>query len=112
MKDFRMDRNTKEHYTSFEEVGVAWGCRPVVKKTSDAKKLKSQQEKFVSKHKCRACGQPMTYIKGTSVMSCKNVSCKGVRQKRTDQDGNEVVTYLPSYDLLDELGAQIADVIF
>lgn len=112
MSNFRMGSNTREHYTSFTDMAAAWGCKPVVKKTSDAEKLKGQQEKFVNKHKCKACGQPMTYVSGTSVMSCQNPSCKGIKHVREDKDGNEIVTYLPSYDLLDSLGSEIASNIF
>ena len=112
MRDFRMGRNTTEHYSSFEEVARAFGCRPVKKKTDDEKKLAKQQEKFVNSHRCRTCRNPMNWVEGTSVMSCKNPTCKGIKQVRTDKDGNEVVTYLPSYDLLDEVGTDIANNIF
>lgn len=112
MKSFRMGRNTTEHYTSFEDAAKAWGCRPVNKKNKDEKKLAEQQEKFCGKHKCKACGQPMTFVGNTSVMSCQNPTCKGIKHIRTDKDGNEIITYLPSYDLLDETGTEIANVIF
>ena len=45
----------------------------------------------------------MEFINNTSTMACKNPKCKGIKQVRLDKEGNEVVTYLPSYDLLDEL---------
>ena len=112
MKSFRMDRNTTEHYTSFQELGKAFGCRPVNKQTKDVKKLEKQREVFCGKHRCKACGQPMTWVEGTSTMVCSNDKCKGVKHTRTDADGNEIVTYLPSYDLLDELGTDIAYNIF
>ena len=112
MRDFRLGNNTTEHYSSFEELAAAWGVKPVSKVTKDMKKLQEQQEKFRGKHKCKACGEPMEFIQGTSTMACKNPKCKGIKQVRLDKEGNEIVTYLPSYDLLDELGAEIGNNIF
>ena len=112
MRAMRLGNNTTEHYTSFEELAAAWGCKPVSKVTKDMKKLKDQQEKFRGKHKCKACGEPMEFINNTSTMACKNPKCKGIKQVRLDKEGNEIVTYLPSYDLLDELGAEIGNNIF
>ena len=51
MSKFRMDRNTTEHYTSFEDLAKAYGCKPVTKQTSDKNKLKKQQENFCDKNK-------------------------------------------------------------
>ena len=112
MKVIRLGNNTTEYYSSFEELGKAWGCKPVSKVTKDMKKLKDQQEKFRGKHKCKACGEPMEFINNTSTMACKNPRCKGIKNVRIDKEGNEIVTYLPSYDLLDELGAEIGNAIF
>lgn len=112
MKEYRLSKDTTEHYTSLEALREAWGCKPITKRTSDEKKLQSQREVFCGKHKCKACGQPMVWMNGTSVMSCKNPGCKGIKNVRTDADGNEIVTYLPSYDLLDSVGADIAYNIF
>ena len=112
MKEFRLGNNTTAHYSSFEDMAVAWGVKPVSKVTKDMKKLQEQQEKFRGKHKCKACGEPMDFIQGTSAMACKNPKCKGIKQVRTDKEGNEIVTYLPSYDLLDSLGSEIASNIF
>ena len=112
MKVKRLGNNITEHYSSFEELAAAWGCKPVSKVTKDMKKLKEQQEKFRGKHKCKACGEPMEIINSTSVMACKNPKCKGIEQVRTDKEGNKIVTYLPSYDLLDELGMEIGNNIF
>ena len=78
MSNYRMSKGTTEHFTSLEEMRTAWGMKPVTKKTSDKKKLKEQQERFLSKHKCKACGTPMTYIHG-NVMACKNPECKGMK---------------------------------
>lgn len=54
MSNYRMSKGTTEHFTSLEEMRTAWGMKPVTKKTSDKKKLKEQQERFLSKHKCKA----------------------------------------------------------
>lgn len=112
MKEFRLGKNTKEHYTSIEEMAKAWGCKPITKKTKDEKKLKEQQEKFCARHKCRACGQPMTWV-GGSMMTCKNENCKGIKIEEKDAEGNIIRTeYLVPYDLLDEKGTEIAANIF
>jgi len=111
MKAFRMGRNTIEHYSSFEEMGKAWGCKPVTKKTKDEEKLKKQRENFCARHRCEACGEPMQWITG-SVMACVNEKCKGKKVERTDSEGNKIVSYITSYDLLDDLGSEIANNIF
>ena len=112
MKEIRLGGGFKEHYSSFEEMAKAYGHKPVIKKTKDANKLASQQEKFCARHKCKACGNPMMFIGNTNVMVCSNEKCKGLKQTRTDKEGNEVVTYTTSYDILDELGAEIGNNIF
>lgn len=112
MTNFRLGRNTTEHYTSFEEAAKAWGCKPANKKNKDMKKLQEQQEKFCAKHKCKACGQPMVFVGNSNTMVCSNEKCKGIKNVRTDKEGNEIVTYTPSYDLLDDTGSEIANVIF
>ncbi len=112
MRDFRLGRNETAHYSSFIEVAKAFGCRPVIKKTNDEKKLAKQKEVFCGKHRCRSCGEPMSWVDGTSTMVCSNEKCRGIKQTRTDVDGNEIVAYLPSYDLLDDLGTEIANNIF
>lgn len=112
MSNYRLGRNTTEHYTSFEELRAAFGCKPITKRTSDEKKLEGQRIAFNGKHRCKSCNQPMVWIGGTSVMSCKNPDCKGIKSVRTDIDGNEIVTYYPSYDLLDSVGADIASNLF
>ena len=112
MSNFRMGRNTTEHYNSFEEAAKSWGCKPVVKRTNDETKLNKQRWAFAGRHLCKACKQPMTYVEGTSTMVCDNEKCKGIKQVRTDADGNEIVTYIPSYDLLDSIGTEIAGNLF
>ena len=112
MKEFRLGNNTTDHYSSFEELAAAFGLKPVSKVTKDMKKLQEQQTKFRERHRCKACSEPMEFIQGTSAMACKNPKCKGLKQVRTDKEGNEIVTYLPSYDLLDSLGSEIGNNIF
>lgn len=111
MSYYRMSKGTTEHYTSLEDLRAAFGMEPFLKKTKDASKLVKQQENFGNKHKCKACGQPMTYMNG-NVMTCTNPNCKGIEVKREDADGNVIVSYITSYDLLDDLGADIAKNIF
>lgn len=112
MREFRLGRNTTEHYSSLAEMRVAWGMKPISKKTSDEKKLSKQQKTFCDKHKCRACGKPMMFINGSNTMVCSNENCKGIKETRTDKEGKEIVTYALSYDLLDNLGSEIANNIF
>ena len=95
-------------YSSFEELAEAFNLKPVQRVTKDKEKLNAQRERFLGKHKCKACGEYLTYVAGTSVMSCTNPKCKGIKNETTDQDGNVSVYYTPSYDLLDEVGTSIA----
>lgn len=112
MNNYRLGGGFTEHYSSFEELAKAYGIPPVKKKTSDKDKLKKQQEKFCERHKCRGCGQPMEFLHGSNTMICKNPSCKGIKIERLDAEGNTFVSYLPSYDILDSKGADIANNIF
>ena len=41
MKKFRLSKGVTEHYTSLEEMGKAYGCKPVIKQTKDKEKLKT-----------------------------------------------------------------------
>lgn len=111
MKNYRMSKDTTEHYTDLASLRAAWGMDPVTKKTKDENKLHKQQENFANNHKCKACGMPMSYIFG-NVMTCVNPKCQGIEVKRIDKDGNEVVSYHTSYDILDDIGAEIANNIF
>lgn len=110
-KGMRLSKNTTAHYSSFEELRAALGKPPVSKQTSDKKKLKKQRENFCNRHICKACGEPMTYI-GGNVMTCTNDKCRGIKYEREDHEGNKVVRYFTSYDLLDDLGGEIASNIF
>jgi hypothetical protein len=112
MKEYRMGKNTKECYFSFEEMRKAWGFDPISKKTKNEKKLKQQQENFIKKHKCKACGEPMTFINSSNAMACTNEKCRGIKVVKKDKEGNEIVIYEPSFDILDDTGAVIAQNIF
>ena len=110
MRDFRMGRNTTEHYNSFTDLAKSWGCRPIVKKTKDADKLKGQQEKFLNSNRCKACGNPMTFIADSNIMCCTSEACKGIKHQSTNEETGETkVWYTPSYKVLDEKGAIIAN---
>ena len=111
MKEIRLGGGFKEHYSSFEEMAKAYGHKPVIKKTKDANKLASQQEKFCARHKCKACGNSMSWVGGNQ-MACTNEKCKGIKVEREDKEGNKIISYVVSYELLDELGAEIANNIF
>ena len=54
MSNYRMSKGTTEHFTSLEEMRTAWGMKPVTKKTSDKKKLKEQQERYIYQVNCQA----------------------------------------------------------
>lgn len=111
MREFRKANGVTEHYTSLEELRANWGLKPIIKKTKDAERLQKQRENFCNRHRCKACGQPMSYIGGTA-MTCTNEKCRGIKEERTDKDGNVIVTYSVSYSLLDDKGAEIAGNIF
>ena len=111
MRNYRMSKDTTERYSSLEDLRNAWGMTPVTKKTKDLTKLEKQKEAFVNKHKCKACGQPMTYIHG-NIMACTNSDCKGIEIKREDKEGNILISYINSFDLLEDKGAEIANNIF
>lgn len=108
MSNYRLGKDVTDHFNSFEEVAKMFGCKPVSRKTTNEKKLLNQQERFYKKHKCKACGQYMTFIPNTNVMTCTNPDCKGIKNIFTDKEGNEKITYNVSFDELDEKGADIA----
>lgn len=111
MKEFRKSKGVTEHYTSLEELREAFGLKPVIKQTKDKDKLQKQRENFSNHYKCKACGQPMTYL-GESMMACTNEKCKGIKNERTDSDGNLIVTYSVSYELLNDKFTERARNIF
>lgn len=105
-------KNVTGSFNSFQELAAAAGCKPVKKKANDEKKLKTRRENFAKHHICRACGMPMTYQPETNIMTCTNPDCKGIKFTRIDKDGNELVYYEPSFDILSDKGASIANSIF
>lgn len=111
MKEFRLSKGVTEHYTSLEELREGFGLKKISKQTKDKEKLSKQREQFCKFYKCKACGTPMTWI-GGSIMCCTNESCKGIKNERTDADGNVMVTYTTSYQLLDDHFADVANNIF
>lgn len=110
MNNYRLSRGVTAHYSSLEELREAYGLKPFVKRTNDANKLQKQQEVFCGKHKCKACGKPMVWT-GGNVMTCQNPACKGIKVERETPEG-KIVSYVTSYDLLDDIGAEIAGNIF
>lgn len=107
MNTYRLDSQSNAHYSSLEELRKAFGLKAIKKQTKDKKKLESQREKFCSHHKCRACGQPMTYI-GGNIMVCSNPECKGIKLPKKGEEQR----YITSYDELDDKSAEIAMNIF
>lgn len=107
----RVNQRGEACYNSFEELAESMKIKPITKVTNNMKKLKGQQDHFVSKHKCKACGCPMTWI-GGNIMSCTNPKCKGIKITKEDEDGNKIISYVTSYDLLDKKGTEIAGNIF
>ena len=110
MKEFRKDKNCTEHYTSFEELGKAWGLKPVTKRTKNEEKLKAQREKFLGT--CKVCKNPLTIISGTNVLACQNPDCKGIKMTGTNEDGTEKIWYIPVSRTLDDKGFSIAMNLF
>ena len=94
-----------DRYESFAELAESLGLKPVRRVTKDAGKLKDQQKRFLSKHVCPVCKNPMVLIPDTNIMTCTNEECKGRKSKTSD--GYDVV-----FDELDEHGAIVANVIF
>ena len=111
MKDFKKLKGNLQTYNSFEELGKAWNCKPRIKQTKDKEKLKKQREDFCNRYRCKGCGQPMKYL-GQNVMVCANENCKGIKEEKTDLEGNVSVTYHTSYLFLNRRSAEIAENIF
>ena len=53
----------------------------------------------------------MTWI-GESMMTCMNEKCRGIKNEKTDAEGNVIVTYSTSYEILEDKYAEIASNIF
>ena len=109
---YRLSKDTMCRFTSMDELREAWQLKPLTtKKPNNEKRLKKVQEDFCSHHKCRACGKPMTWI-GGDIMTCCNPQCRGIKVERTDEDGNKIINYITSYNLLSDHYAEIAETIF
>lgn len=97
------------NYESFAEVASVWKIKPITKTKENEESLK---KKFTNRHICQICKQPFNYIIGTNVMTCKNPSCKGHKETRTDKEGNQFVIYHSSFHTLDDVGIKIANSIY
>ena len=111
--------NNKKHskdvkiLTSLEELRAAYNLPPLRRQTRDKKKLESQRQFFLSKHKCPACETEMVYVEDTNVMYCPNKDCGGFKRVFTDEETEETtVDRSMAFDILDEKGAKIANNIF
>jgi len=96
-------------YSSFQELASAYKIK--TQKVNE-KKNEEMKNKFAKKFKCRACGQPLSYVKGTTVMTCTNPKCKGIKIKVNGEDEEEKYSYLVSYSLLGNISQKIAENIF
>ena len=106
------DKKITGEYSSFAEVAQTFGCKPVKYRTSVKEKLNNQRARFLKNCVCEGCKQPMQLIQGTNIMACVNPDCNGVEHVRADDNGNEYKTYSPSYRMLEEKGALVANNIF
>ena len=110
MREFRKAKRVTERYTSLDELRTAFGLKPIRKRTTDAEKLKAQQEKFVGI--CKVCKQPLVWIEGTNTLACKNENCKGVKMTSKNEDGTDKVWYVPVTRMLDSEKIKIAENLF
>ena len=110
MKEFRKDKNCTEHYTSLSDLGKAFGCKPITKRTKDQEKLSKQREKFLGV--CRVCKQPLHLVSGTNVLTCTNSECRGIKMTSTNEDGSTYEWYIPVNRTLDEKGFEISQNLF
>lgn len=108
----KINQRGEQCYSSFQELASAYNVKPIQKSEKISEKTKKKQEDFLKKYKCKACGQPLSFINGTSVMTCKNPKCKGIKITNTDKDGNEVISYMTSYSLLGNSARNFAEYIF
>ena len=111
MKEFRLAKGVTEHYTSLEALREGFGLAPVVRRTKDENKLKSQKEKFLGT--CKVCKQPLVKISDANVLCCQNPECKGIKMtSKNEEDGSEKVWYIPVTRVLDDKGSHIAHNLF
>lgn len=114
MKSYRLSKGCTAHYTSLEELRAAYNIKPMRKQTRDKEKLVKQRETFCGKHLCQSCKKPMIWLEGTNQMVCNNPDCQGIKHEQiiNAETGETKVWYSPSYDLLDDLGQEIAQNLF
>lgn len=97
--------NNGIRYFSFAEL-------PFPSKKKKKKNNDEARERFEARHKCIACGEPLTWIPGTNICSCKNPECKGKKYTYKDENGEEYVEYKPYYHMLDTVGTSMAERIY
>ena len=103
----RVER-TGIRYFGLEELASAYN----VKRTSNQEKLAERQKKFLTHHICKSCGEPLIWETG-NVMVCKNPACKGIKIKTAkDETDEEKTIYVPSFELLEDKYADIAENLF
>lgn len=104
------ETNGKRYY-SFDEIGQeVFGLKPYRRVTKDKKKLAAQREKFLGT--CPHCGQPLEYIYGTNILTCRNEKCKGKKIVIPKEDGENKTIYKPFYKMLSDKGLEIGTTIF
>ena len=107
----KVNQRGEVEYSSFQELAAAYKIKPISKTTKNKEKLKSQQEKFLKHYVCRSCHRPMTYI-GDNIMTCTNPECRGIKIEHKNDDGTKSISYLTSFNLLDEKSELVAESIF
>ena len=106
MREFRKGKGCTEHYTSLDELRVAWNCRPITKKRpKDEDALKEAREKFLGT--CPVCKSPMKYV-SLSYSVCGNEECKG----RNIAKQGEEPRYITVIREFDSKGKNIAENLF
>lgn len=94
MKEFRKARGVIERYASLDELRKARATKPNKKQVEKEEAWKEKErESFTSD--CPVCKQKLTYIYGTNVCVCKNSECKGYKNTKIDEEGNEIVWFTP-----------------
>jgi len=111
MKNYRLDKGSKAHFSSLEELAKGFNVKIVPKQTKDKLKLAKQRVNFV-KH-CKHCGIVMTYLSDSNLVVCKNSKCKGEPHELKDREGNVIdVIFKPVFRMLDDEGTMIAANLF
>ena len=94
MKEFRKANGVTERYTSFAELKEVYGSKSS-KKQLEKEQAWKEKERETFSGECPVCKQKLTYIYGTNICVCKNENCKGYKNSRIDEDGNEIIWYTP-----------------